>query len=60
VGGWLENGKNNRDIDYASIKHRFKIRMLTFPLLEHEPTGLDKLSELGRKIFGCRIRTIIT
>jgi len=33
------------------IGQRFKTPMLIVPLLEHEPEGLDKLRELGRKIF---------
>jgi arsenite-transporting ATPase len=36
----------------SEIRQTFKTPMLVFPLLEHEPKGLDKLRELGRAVFG--------
>ncbi|MDO8725899.1 MAG: arsenical pump-driving ATPase [Candidatus Methanoperedens sp.] len=49
---FFNNRRKQQERYLIEIKQRFKTPMLTLPLLEHEPKGLDKLRELGRKIFG--------
>ncbi len=49
---FFNNRRKQQEKYLFEIVQRFKTPMLTIPLLEHEPKGLDKLRELGRSVFG--------
>ncbi|HMB44988.1 MAG TPA: ArsA family ATPase, partial [Candidatus Methanoperedens sp.] len=48
---FFNNRRKQQEKYLFEIEQRFNTPILTVPLLEHEPEGLDKLRELGRKIF---------